>query len=215
MSRPERSAQRNPLALAVLVLLGERPMHPYEMGTTMRARHYQRSVRLNYGSLYSVVDSLERRGLVAVQGTERGGARPERTVFGLTASGARELDDWLQELVATPAHEYPRFAVGLTFLAHLDRDRAATLLRSRVDSLDAALERDRAELDRLRDQGIPRLVLLELEYARTLRAAELAWLRDLLDEIASGRLTWQVPEVEPEPAQSDHSPLRSSLEDRP
>ena len=29
----------NPLALAVLALLSERPMHPYEMAQTMRERH--------------------------------------------------------------------------------------------------------------------------------------------------------------------------------
>jgi DNA-binding PadR family transcriptional regulator len=29
----------NPLALAVLALLFERPMHPYEMAATLRQRH--------------------------------------------------------------------------------------------------------------------------------------------------------------------------------
>ena len=54
----------NPLALAVLVCLSERPMHPYEVATTLRQRIKHRSVRLNYGALYRVVESLSKRGLI-------------------------------------------------------------------------------------------------------------------------------------------------------
>ena len=48
----------NPLALALLVLLYERPMHPYEMAATLRERRKESSIKLNYGSLYTVVDNL-------------------------------------------------------------------------------------------------------------------------------------------------------------
>ena len=54
--------RNNPLALAVLICLYERPMHPYEVATTLRQRQKHESVRLNYGSLYAVVASLEKRG---------------------------------------------------------------------------------------------------------------------------------------------------------
>jgi len=59
----------NPLALAVLICLSERPMHPYEVATTLRQRQKHESVRLNYGSLYAVVASLEKRGLIVPQAT--------------------------------------------------------------------------------------------------------------------------------------------------
>ncbi len=39
----------NPLALAVLACLMERPMHPYEMATTLRERGKDQSIKLNYG----------------------------------------------------------------------------------------------------------------------------------------------------------------------
>ena len=70
-----RAARSNPLALAVLVSLAERPMHPYEVAQTLRQRAKQESVRLNYGSLYAVVEGLERRGLIRAtgrSGTESG-----------------------------------------------------------------------------------------------------------------------------------------------
>ena len=54
----------NPLALAVLSCLNERPMHPYEISTTLRNRGKEQSIKLNYGSLYAVVESLQKHGLI-------------------------------------------------------------------------------------------------------------------------------------------------------
>jgi len=51
----------NPLALAILACLHERPMHPYEVAQTLRSRAKHESIRLNFGSLYSVVESLTGR----------------------------------------------------------------------------------------------------------------------------------------------------------
>ena len=66
----------NPLALAALCLLTEKPMHPYEISSTLRERAKEESIKLNYGSLYSVMDSLARHGLVEVVETVREGKRP-------------------------------------------------------------------------------------------------------------------------------------------
>ena len=107
----------NPLALAVLLCLYERPMHPYEVATTLRQRNKHESVRLNYGSLYAVVTSLERRGLITPLETAREGRLPERTVYELTDTGQVEAHDWLTDLVATPIKEYPAFEAIFQFAA--------------------------------------------------------------------------------------------------
>src|SRR5262249_39753389 len=57
-----RSHPSNPLALAVLALLFERPMHPYEMGVILKQRHKEDSIKLRYGSLYTVIELLLTRG---------------------------------------------------------------------------------------------------------------------------------------------------------
>ena len=85
----------NPLALAVLACLTERPMHPYEMAATMRTRGQDQSIRLNYGSLYGVVDNLLKRGLVEEHEVVREGRRPERTVYRITdGAGPRSTSGW-------------------------------------------------------------------------------------------------------------------------
>ena len=120
----------NPLALAVLSCLAERPMHPYEMSTTMRERGKHESIKLNYGSLYSVVESLHKHGLIAPRETVKDGRRPERTVYEITSAGRLEFVDWLAELIGTPAKDYPTFEAGLSLIGGLPPDDAVGLLRA-------------------------------------------------------------------------------------
>src|SRR5579862_3819377 len=63
----------SPLALAVLALLFERPMHPYEMAATLKQRRKEDSIKLRYGSLYTVIELLLARGLIRAKETAREG----------------------------------------------------------------------------------------------------------------------------------------------
>ncbi len=177
----------NPLALAVLACLFERPMHPYEMATTMRARNKDESIKLNYGSLYSVVDALHRGGLIETLETTRQGRRPERTVYRVTDSGVHELLDWLGELLSTPVKEYTQFEAGLSFLPVVTPEDAVTLLGARINRLDLDIT-GRRSVHTLLDEHIPRLFSIEYEYKTVLLEAELAWLRTLVSDIESGAL---------------------------
>jgi DNA-binding PadR family transcriptional regulator len=178
----------NPLALAVMALLYERPMHPYEMVSTMRERGKHESVRLRYSSLYSVVEALVREGLISPRETVREGRRPERTIYELTEEGRVEFLDWLRELLTVPAKEYTQFAAGLTFLPVLPPDEASVLLDERLRHLEAEVEEMRALLDAVMEQGLPRLFLIESEHELILREAELRWVRELVRDISDGTL---------------------------
>ncbi len=184
---PSRN-RANPLALAVLICLLERPMHPYEVATTLRQRHKHESIRLNYGSLYSVVESLERRGLITPQETVRAGRLPERTVYALTGAGQIELHDWLTELISTPVKEYPAFESALSFLPALPPDDAVELLQERAHHLETELAQAHATRELVGKQGVPRLFWLEAEFHNLQREAELSYVRKLVREIASGAL---------------------------
>jgi DNA-binding PadR family transcriptional regulator len=178
----------NPLALAVLISLYERPMHPYEVATTLRQRHKHESVRLNYGSLYSVVDSLERRGLISPQGTERSGRLPERTIYDLTDAGRIETHDWLTELISTPVKDYPEFEAALSFLPALPPNDVVALLRERTQLLQIELAQMASARELVEKQHLPRLFWVEAEFRMVLREAELAYVDKLTAEIASGSL---------------------------
>jgi len=178
----------NPLALAVLAFVAEKSSHPYEIAQSLRSRGKDRSIKINYGSLYGVVQTLERHGFIEAAGTERDGRRPERTVYAVTESGRAELRDWLSELLGTPAKEYPRFESALSLMGVLPPDEARTLLEQRVARLDASTEAERASLAEW-STILPRVFLVENEYAVAMASAEAEWTRGLLRQMADGSLT--------------------------
>jgi DNA-binding PadR family transcriptional regulator len=178
----------NPLALAVLSLLVEKPMHPYEMSSTMRERAKEESIKLNYGSLYSVVESLQRNGLIEVQETVREGRRPERTVYAITDAGRTELVDWMSELLSIPVKEYTQFEAALTLMPVLPPDTVVRLLQTRRTRLDNEIVGTRAVLEDLAKRGLPYLLAIEADYVLALREAEARFVDRLIEQINDGTL---------------------------
>ena len=181
----------NPLALAVLACLHERPMHPYEMATTMRERGKEHSIKLNYGSLYTIVDSLAKHGLIEALAARREGRRPERTVYRLTDSGRVKLDAWMSQLIAEPVKEYPQFEAALSLLPVLHPGKVTALLRHRAKILEKEITEVRILLDYAASAGLPRLLLIESEYHLALRETELSWVQQLAGELEAGTLDGQ------------------------
>lgn len=180
----------SPLALSVLGLLDERPMHPYELASTMRARHQDEFVRLNFGSLYHTVEVLERNGWIVPAEREREGRRPERTVYRLTDSGREVLQHVVGDILATPRRQYPHFAAGLMFMHRLDATRAAELLEQRSRSLHETVTNLSHLLTNLHGEGVKRLSLVELEHKIAMLEAEAKWVTGLAREIRTGKLEW-------------------------
>jgi DNA-binding PadR family transcriptional regulator len=179
----------NPLALAVMALLYERPMHPYEMVTVMRERGKHETVRLRYSSLYSVVSAMEREGLISPRETMREGRRPERKIYEITDAGREEFLTWLRELLREPVKEYTQFAAGLSFLPGLPPEEAIALLEERVGRLEAETGEMRARIDDAREEYVlPRLFVVESEHELMLREAELDWVRGLIEDMRAGEL---------------------------
>lgn len=176
----------NPLALAVLALLFERPMHPYEMGVILKHRHKEDSIKLRYGSLYTVIELLLKRGMIAAKETAREGRRPERTVYEITPAGSEELRDWMADLVGMPVKEYPQFEAALCLLPILPPDEALALLRQRQKLLEQNVAVLAGQIAGISAQNFPPLFLVETEYRLALMKAEQAFVADLVGRIESG-----------------------------
>jgi DNA-binding PadR family transcriptional regulator len=180
----------NLLALAVMSYLSQQPMHPYELGRTLREHGDARSIKFNHGSLYMVVGQLAKAGYITELETSRAGQRPERTVYALTDAGRAEFRDWLRELVAEPQQEYPHFVAALSLIAALPPGEVVALLRHRLDQLD----RERAEITGLIDaalgQAVPELFLIEEEYRLALLAAETRFVEEFIAKITDPETGW-------------------------
>lgn len=189
----------NPLALAIMALLHEHPMHPYEIACTMRDRHLEESIKLNFGSLYHTVESLHQNGLVAPMEAGREGRRPERTVYRLTEAGENDFLARLRDLISHPEREYSRFEAALCFLPSLRSDEVQQLFRERICELQSTTATFDSVCATLQAGGLQRLSLIEIEHAQAIRRAELEWLSQVIEDIEQGRLEWpsRQPELQP------------------
>ena len=177
----------NLLALAVLATLVQRPMHPYEIASFLKARGKDKDMPIKWGSLYTVVANLEKHGFIEAAENVRSGSRPERTVYRITPAGVDELQDWTSELIGTPQTEQRSFEAGLSILGALHPDKAVLLLRNRLDLLRTALAEQRAEYEQVAVE-VPRLMLAEWDYNLALLAAEINWVSGFLDAVTSGEM---------------------------
>ncbi|WP_405163837.1 PadR family transcriptional regulator [Nocardia sp. NBC_01499] len=183
----------NTLALALLGLLIERPMHPYEMAATLRERHKDGSFKINSGSLYDTVEALARHGWIEPVETVRAGNRPERTVYAHTELGRAEFVSWLDELVRTPVAEFPKFIAAVSYLGALGPVRAVDALEERARHLVDRIAGADTALEETVGAGAPRLFMIEVEYVRHAWQAELEWTRQIIAEIRDGSLAWPEP----------------------
>jgi DNA-binding PadR family transcriptional regulator len=185
----EKRKVSNLIALAVLSLLKERPMHPYEMVGVMRRRELDTVIKLNQSALYSVIEALVREGFIVPTETQREGRYPERTVYATTETGKVELSDWLRSLLREPAVEYSAFAAALAFLGNLSPTEAETLLSEHAHALSVQISRTQAILEEASQLGVDLLFLIEESYTLTLQTAKFTFVQRLIREINDGTLT--------------------------
>ena len=97
--------------------------------------------------------------------------------------------DWLRDLLARPVQGSIPLAASISFLAHLTPEDAMKQLNRRSESLKAEI----AGLDSAIADLIPKLgrvLLIEADFSRSMRQAELAWVQSLVGDIKSGELAW-------------------------
>ena len=182
-------AALTPLGVAVLALLSEGDMHPYEMIRLMHFRRDDRLVTITNGTVYHTVARLERAGLVSEVGVDRDGNRPERTTYTQTDAGAAAVVEWVRREL--PRVDRPiEFRVALAEVHGIDREEAVELLRARRTALADALESLAAGRRHALEKGVPEQYLIEVGREEALLHAELAWMDATLPRITDPDFAW-------------------------
>ncbi|WP_067535976.1 PadR family transcriptional regulator [Nocardia crassostreae] len=197
MGEKQAGAGLTPLAIAVLALLEEKPMHPYEMYQLLMNRHEDELIKVKPGSLYHGVGRLADSGLVVAEGTDRAGNRPERTTYRITEAGRVALRERITGILRRPVQEYPIFPVALAESHTLPADEVSTLLNERITWLEGR----KTELEAMRDwaakREVPRRFWVVLEFLRSRACTEADWLRAFIAELESGELPWDPTDPAP------------------
>ena len=180
--------------LSVLAVLRERPMHPYEIQRLLRERHKDEFLRLNRGSLYHAIRRLEAAGLISEKETTREGLRPERTTYAITKTGAQTFVGWLKQLLAVPQPEVSSFAASISFLVYLSPAEAIVELENRITRLEEQIRQFEVTITTVGPIA-GRINLIECEYSRAMAQAEVKWVRQVIGELRSKKLTWDLEEI--------------------
>ena len=187
--------RRSPLALAILGLLEDGPLHPY--GMQQLIKQWGKDEVINVGqraTLYKMINRLDEAGLIKVRATTRDQQYPERTSYELTDAGREARQQWIAEILSTPRNEFPEFPAALSFLPLITPDAATELLGARRDRLVQRL----AERDALiagAGVALPRVTMLETEYLHAVTRAEIRWVDNVLAGLRDGSITWSRREL--------------------
>ncbi|WP_084509625.1 PadR family transcriptional regulator [Nocardia pseudovaccinii] len=184
------------LVLAVVRLLA--PVHGYDVRRELLSWRADNWANVKPGSVYGALNTLQRDGLIAVEGVGQDGARPERTTYRLTAEGEKVFAQLLRDALwdaEQPKHPY---AAAVALLPQAPRDEVVAALRSRIKKFEAELEQlDREERRVMAGSGDPAetephhvadAIRLASEHVR----ADLRWSQKTLERIESGELeVWE------------------------
>ena len=132
---------------------------------------------INYGSIYRILDDLERSGQLAgekqIQST-----RPNRKVFRITEQGRQTLDDWLlQPIAENPQPLRNELALKLLFLRSIKAGGICELIKQQREIYLRKLAIVSRRRKQLRKAGLELEVAdLVMDSAEMKVRADLAWL---------------------------------------
>lgn len=183
--------KKSPIALAVLCLLIEEPMHPYRMQQLIKERGKHEVINVRHrASIYQTIDRLLRDGAIAIKGRKQNEGKPDLTIYEITDEGRKAAYTWLREMLSTPKQEFLEFPAAVSFLMLLTPEDVVEELEKRANALEDTLARIDDQLQAVMEEGLPRLFLLETEYQRAMLVTELEWIRSIINDIQTKKIQW-------------------------
>jgi DNA-binding PadR family transcriptional regulator len=186
-AKPSQPANQTRLTisdLVILSLLAERPMHGYEVNTTLEDRKIREWAPVSRPQIYYSLDKLTRLKLIQVTETDSPSAGPERRVMQTTALGREQLADALEAKHWVSQRVHQPFLIWLalswqartrTFRKQLDNRRK--LLAQRLNEEETTLEDVLTEVGHPYHEAVWMLQLL-IQQTQT----ELRWVERILED---------------------------------
>ncbi len=127
------------LEAALLGLLAEKPMHPYEIEKTVVERDMRFWTGISMSSIYKVLGKLETKLLVDVH-VEITEANQAKKVYVITERGKREVKEKVRELVSEMENIICQVDIGLHNLHLLSKEEVNTALSQYIRSVDEKIQ---------------------------------------------------------------------------
>ncbi|SDD71311.1 DNA-binding transcriptional regulator, PadR family [Paenibacillus sp. UNCCL117] len=175
------------MKLVILGLLMEEDCHPYEMRLKMKERNMLHYIKMQEGSLYYAIETLEKSGAVEQADTEKDSSRQGRTVYRITSAGRQLFQELLEAQFTDTKTVYHPLYAALVFARYGDRERLYELLLNKVEEQRRALAMLREVYDS-HIHEVSRSVLHMMKGRMEHAAVELRWLERLAADAAEDRL---------------------------
>lgn len=175
------------MKLAILGLLLEADMHPYEITLKMKERAMTHYTKIQMGSLYYAVDQLAKEEHIEPVEVIRSSNRPDKTIYRITEKGKKLFHQLLLQKFKEPEPIFHPIYLALSFSDHGDQNKIADLLEQRIKQIEHqvnfyyALYEDHIEQV---PKGALHLMIGMYEHSKT----ELQWLKRLYADAQRGKL---------------------------
>ncbi|MDD5188943.1 MAG: PadR family transcriptional regulator [Methanoregula sp.] len=167
--------------VALLGLLAEREMYPYEMEKEISEHDMQYWTEISLASVYKVLAKLEKKQLVDVKITVSEGNKVKK-IYSITPGGLQEFKERIRKICSEIEHSIDQIDLGLANLRHLQKNEVNELFTRYIESIDTLISGYR-DLEKYITENECVLGKLHLSRRRQiLLAAEKKWAQQFLKE---------------------------------
>jgi DNA-binding PadR family transcriptional regulator len=169
------------MEVALLGLLAERDMYPYEMEKEISEHDMQYWTEISLASVYKVLAKLEKKQLVDVKITVSEGNKVKK-IYSITLEGLQEFKTRIRKICSEVEHSIDQIDLGLANLRHLEKKEVNELFTQYIESIDTLISGYR-DLEKYITENECVLGKLHLSRRRQiLLAAEKKWAQQFLRE---------------------------------
>lgn len=171
------------VALLALGLIAEGPINPYFISKILKYEPNNEKISdIPTSTIYEAVNMLKEKKYISGR-KEKNGNMPDKTVYRITKSGERILQETLQSYLSLPEASLNEFDASVIMMCHLDKERATLALQEYRKRLVARIA-GRKQLYKLQEKrGVPYTGLISIEHVINRQKLNLKTVDKLLDQI--------------------------------
>jgi DNA-binding PadR family transcriptional regulator len=167
---------------ALLGLLSEQPMYPYQIEQEVKNRDMRYWADLSMSSIYKLLRKLETENLVTRQNQVSDGNRLQK-LYSLSENGKAILQEKITEILSVPEHMRWQFDIGIYNSNLISKEKVITALKQYRDELQKKVKGYGDLLDYLTQSKCPDFRFELANRPVFIFKAEIKWIDNYLSKI--------------------------------
>jgi DNA-binding PadR family transcriptional regulator len=164
---------------ALMGLLSEQPMHPYQIEQQVQYRDMRFWADLSMSSIYKLLRKLEKDELVLHKNVISPENRLQK-LYSLTSKGLEALKNKLEVLLSQPEHMRWQFDIGIYYSNLISDEKIRESLNNYIQSLEEKIKCYRDLLEFLKKDGCPEYRFSLAMRPIALFESEIEWIKNYL-----------------------------------